>query len=152
MGKVRRDLTGQLFGRISVLSLNRQIENIGTVWNCKCRCGNLVERTTETLTRGKPEVKRCGQCYDESKYASEYGTWKAMMQRCYNKDNEWYHRYGGRGITVCDSWRADFLNFLQDMGRRPEPELSIERKNNDGNYEKSNCCWATKSQQSYNRS
>ena len=81
----------------------------------------------------------------------EYKVWKAMRQRCYLKTSKAYRHYGGRGITVCDRWRSSFENFISDMGRRPGPEFSIERVNNDGNYEPGNCIWATWSQQAKNK-
>lgn len=82
----------------------------------------------------------------------EYNTWVRMIIRCENPDDRYYHRYGGRGISVCRRWRASFLNFLTDMGTRPPGMDSIERKDNDGNYCKSNCRWATHKDQARNRS
>lgn len=74
-----------------------------------------------------------------------------MHQRCTNPKTKRYPRYGGRGIVVCERWR-DFPSFLEDMGKKPSPAHSIERRNNDGNYEPSNCYWATKSEQNHNKS
>lgn len=82
--------------------------------------------------------------------SSEYRTWGGMVQRCTNPNNSRYSSYGGRGITVCDRWRT-FENFLEDMGRRPSPDHSIDRIDNDGSYEPGNVRWATKSQQQINR-
>ncbi len=78
-----------------------------------------------------------------------YRTWEKMKDRCFNPKNNRFHRYGGRGITVCKRW-FKFPQFLLDMGEKPKG-LSIERINNDGNYEPSNCKWATRVEQSYNR-
>ena len=75
----------------------------------------------------------------------EYLIWVALKQRCFNPNNKQYHNYGGREITVCDSWTekpAGFVNFINDIGRRPDPALSIDRINNDGNYEPGNVRWA----------
>lgn len=80
---------------------------------------------------------------------SEYMTWKAMRARCFNPSDKRYARYGGRSIKVCERWN-DFKLFLQDMGLRPSPQHSIERRNNDGHYEPSNCCWATPIEQANN--
>lgn len=81
----------------------------------------------------------------------EYVAWWSMRGRCLNKkDSEDYKRYGERGITVCREWDS-FENFLKDMGRRPSEDYSLDRIDNNGNYEPSNCRWATKKQQSRNR-
>src|SRR6185295_15173352 len=80
----------------------------------------------------------------------EYAAWGNMLQRCRDPGVRNYDRYGGRGITVCDRW-LEYHNFLQDMGRRPSDVHSLERLNNDGNYEPSNCVWATESTQARNR-
>lgn len=81
----------------------------------------------------------------------EYTAWKGMRQRCRNPKNPKYHRYGGRGITVCDEWDL-FENFLRDMGPAPGGEYSVDRKDNNGNYCKDNCRWATNKVQTNNSS
>jgi hypothetical protein len=83
------------------------------------------------------------------KFSATYHSWASMIQRCTNPKRFYYHRYGGRGITVCKRW-AKFENFLKDMGERPEG-TTLDRKNNDGNYTPANCRWATKEQQASNK-
>jgi hypothetical protein len=81
----------------------------------------------------------------------EYSVWKGMKSRCLNPKARQYADYGGRGITVCERWLASFQNFFADMGPRPSSKRSIERVNNDGNYESDNCIWALRRQQSCNK-
>jgi hypothetical protein len=82
--------------------------------------------------------------------APEYRAWVGMIQRCENPNLKNFSRYGGRGIKVCAAWRQSYLLFLKDMGRRPSPQHSLDRIDNDGDYEPSNCQWATASEQMHN--
>ena len=81
----------------------------------------------------------------------EYKAWHQMIQRCYNSNSQAWHRYGGRGIIVCDRWLRGFSHFLEDIGLKPSPELTIERIDNDGNYEPGNVKWATRWEQRFNQ-
>jgi hypothetical protein len=85
-------------------------------------------------------------------YHPLYEIWRAMRMRCLSKKHRAYQRYGGRGIKICPRWIESFSNFLEDVGDRPTPKHTLDRINNDGNYEKSNCRWATRYEQSINRS
>lgn len=106
-------------------------------------------------------MKSCG-CYQRDTVTAqgrkhggsgttEYVCWLNIRSRCYNPSNDYYDNYGGRGITVCDRWRESFVNFIADMGVKPDPLLSIERLDNDGNYEPGNCIWADSNTQANNR-
>lgn len=133
------------------------------VWRYRCDCGSEVEVVPSKVRNGN--TKSCGCLNREKRLISslthgekangrtspEYLTWINIRQRCGNPNSEDFQNYGGRGISVCGHWRDSFANFLEDMGRRPSPEHSIDRIDNDGNYEPSNCRWATRIQQQRNK-
>lgn len=152
----RLDLRGKRFGRLVVESHVGTRENNHIVWLCRCDCGNEKRVTASNLTCGN--AASCGCLQRETRIRHGHGsrthrtktyrTWQSMIARCTNpRLSEWRY-YGGRGITVCEHWRT-FENFLADMGEKP-PGRSIDRINNDGNYEPGNCRWATKFEQSIN--
>ncbi len=120
----------------------------------QCSCGTIKELLSQPIKDGL--VKSCG-CYNISyhtkhgkSYSSEYHTWVSMLQRCMNPKAQSYANYGKRGIKVCKRWTKSFQHFFTDMGIRPLG-LTLERINNDGNYTKSNCKWATYKEQNRNR-
>lgn len=125
---------------------------------CKCDCGNTTTIKPHIFLRKndfscgclRSELVRERVFIDGRKKLKEYRTWSYMKQRCYNPNNNRYHRYGGRGIVVCERWKDNFLNFYNDMGPKPKG-LTLDRINNNDNYEPSNCKWATYLQQANNR-
>lgn len=160
--KVRQDLTGKRFGRLLVLDQSdfhtKPSGQQVTMWECRCDCGNAKLASGCSLLDGK--VKSCGCFRIEFSAAKQrthgmsktrvYAIWAGIIDRCENPNAPIWGHYGGRGITVCERWRESFENFLADMGPRPSPKHSIERQNNDGNYEPGNCIWATKTIQMRN--
>jgi hypothetical protein len=91
--------------------------------------------------------------YFNDEYKSpEYKAWQSMKGRCYAPNNSSYQYYGGRGIIVCDKWLKSFQHFLEDMGKKPSPESTLERIDSDRNYEPGNCYWASIDEQNRNRS
>lgn len=139
------DLTGQVFGRLTVLGRVENSQYGRSYFSCLCSCGNLKEVRSSHLRSSR--VRSCG-CY--RKGSSTHVTWENMLSRCFNQKNKSYKNYGGRGITVCKEW-LDYSQFLKDMGERPGPEYSLERKDTNGNYEPDNCIWADWPTQCRNR-
>jgi hypothetical protein len=108
-----------------------------------CGCFQQEQASKANTTHG--DSRRNG------KRTPEYQAWTGMIKRCSNPSEIGFRHYGGRGIKVCERWRHSFPNFLADMGRKPSPKHSIERNDNDGNYEPSNCRWATQKEQIHNK-
>ncbi len=153
------DLTGRVFGRLTVLRLCGKDKHGKPMWLCRCVCGNETSVRASPLRRGKSRSCGC-LARDETVARSrthgmtgtpEYDTWRRMKQRCYDETIEGYPHYGGRGIRVCDRWVDSFENFLADMGTRPGPGFTIEREDVNGHYEPTNCVWATVTEQNRNK-
>ena len=160
---ISRPLDGKRFGRLTVLSLSHVTSRRERYWLCLCDCGS-----EHVVSRGNlvnSQIMSCGCLRSElarshlvthgharqqtSGVKRTYRIWKAMRKRCLNPNASNYARYGGRGIEVCERW-SRYQNFLADMGESPDGR-SIDRINNDGNYEPGNCRWATASEQRRNQ-
>lgn len=155
-----QDLTGTRFGKLVVTALAPERTPSGRYkWLVRCDCG--AEKSVQAMSLKNGDTASCGCTHREQlgnrkrkhglSETSEYRSWCAMINRCTNPRGEDFDRYGGRGIKVCERWR-DFRNFIADMGMKPAPGFSIEREDNDGDYEPSNCRWATQSEQVRNTS
>ena len=153
--------SGDRFGRWVVLSYAGKDKSRASQYLCHCDCGTERIVTVTRLNNGTSRSCSClglekahaaifrhGHARND-KRSSEYTAWDSMVRRCTNTRNSRFGDYGGRGITVCERW-LKFENFLADMGERP-PGLTLDRRNNDGNYEPGNCRWATRKQQQVNR-
>lgn len=149
------DQTGNTFGRWTVIENAGYKKNGGAVWKCKCSCGTERDIRAAALVSGESASCGCLQLEISTKHghrnSPEYYVWRGIRSRCNNPRTPNYHRYGGRGISVAEEWN-DFSNFLRDVGNRPGPDYSLDRINNDGNYEPGNVRWTTRVVQCRNTS
>lgn len=152
-------LTGQTFGRLTVLKRLGKNSVGNYKWQCLCSCGNEAVVDGGNLTSGTTRSCGCLLADTNTKHGFSprsgkritYQSWDAMIQRTTNPNNQAYSYYGGRGITVCSEWRQDFRRFLADMGERPSPEMTLDRIDPNGNYEPGNVRWADRSTQRLNQ-
>lgn len=157
----RADLSNKQFGRLTALTFAYS-KSSNAHWDCACECGKSVIVAACHLKSG--HTTSCGCAHAEMMSArathresvtqantKEYRAWQNMKRRCYDPANNRYYRYGARGIRVCDAWINSYETFLADVGRAPSPRHTIDRLNNDGNYEPRNVRWATYVEQAKNR-
>jgi len=157
------DLTGRRFGRLIALYDTGEREYRMVVWHCKCDCGNEVDVRGDNLTSGN--TTSCG-CYQrertaevhtthgmsrQGEYHPVYWAWRTMLQRCENPNYKQYENYGGRGIKVCGEWHDPQVFISWALANGWQEGLSIDRIDNDGNYEPGNCRWVTVKVQARNK-
>lgn len=155
------DLTGKRYGRLMVLRRGEDFispkGNKQPGWICRCDCGNEIAVRGNGLTSGN--TKSCG-CLSRDAHSKQnglsksrlYNIWRGMKKRCYTVTDKAYPNYGGRGITICNEWREEFLEFYKwAMSNGYKEKLSIDRIDNNGNYEPQNCRWVSDKSQNNNR-
>lgn len=156
---MRKSLVGERFGRLLVVSYAGS-NGKRSLWECQCDCGNSVIRHTGLLSARN--TKSCGCLKRDNKRGNpthgkaktpEWKSWSGMKGRCYNPRCQEYQYYGARGIIVCERWLGPngFVNFFADMGEKPSAKHSLDRIDVNGNYEPTNCRWATAEQQNRNK-
>lgn len=158
MGRVE-DLKGNKYGKLETIKYIGKNGTKQSWWECRCDCGNTKNVRASDLKRGK--TKSCG-CIQEEFVSNLnkthgltgeplYTVWQNIKARCYNENNPRYEDWGGRGVKMCDEWKDDFESFYSwALGNGYKDGLSIERIDNNGNYEPGNCCWIPNKKQASN--
>ena len=142
----RIDLTGQKFGKLTVIKFNSQTHK----WVCECECGNITEKSSVVLRKSAGKTS-CG-CYFHGGFGTKlYGVWSAMKRRCHNQNSNYYSEYGGRGITVCEQWLEypQFEKWALQNGY--QDGKTLDRKDTNGNYTPDNCRFVDWKTQQNNR-
>lgn len=156
---IKENVIGNKYGRLLVIEELPELTKYNRRVRCICDCGKELASSLGNLRSG--HTVSCG-CYRAEATVSrsvshgmsksgEYKSYHKMIERCYNKEQHYFHRYGGRGIKVCDRWLESFENFLSDMGNKPTPKHTLEREDNDRDYEPSNCSWQLSKEQQNNK-
>lgn len=149
-------MVGKKFNRLLVLEEVRHPTRRGRFFRCHCDCGSVVTVYGAHLRNGSTKGCGCAKSGVNKTHGmsgtSEYRAWENARSRCQNPNNKKYPAYGGRGIKFCSRWQNSFQNFIDDMGTKPSQSHTLERVDSDGDYDPSNCVWATYTQQNNNRS
>lgn len=152
VAKNRSDLTGKVFGRLTVISYVDTVSRRSR-WQCRCECGNVKVIAGKELSNGHSQSCGCtSRGYKHGQHKNRfYYVYSGMLKRCYNAKHEAYSRYGGRGIKVCEEWLADIKTFVAWCeAKNPADGLTLDRRNNDGDYAPNNCHFVTKKLQQRN--